>query len=92
MLDSLPEEYIGHDIFIDKAGNWHFEGIRHEPKDILKKVDVVFNALHGEFGEDGKLQKLLDSFGVPYTGSGALGSAIGMNKVLTKRIVQDARY
>ncbi|MEK9131907.1 MAG: D-alanine--D-alanine ligase [Patescibacteria group bacterium] len=86
VLDSLPEEYIGHDIFIDKAGNWHFEGIRREPKDILKKVDVVFNALHGEFGEDGKLQKLLDSFGVPYTGSGALGSAIGMNKVLTKRL------
>lgn len=86
VLDSLPEEYTGHDIFIDKAGNWHFEGVRRDPKDILKKVDVVFNALHGEFGEDGKLQKLLDSFGVPYTGSGALASAIGMHKALTKKL------
>lgn len=86
VLDGLPEEYSGHDIFIDKAGNWHFEGMRREPGDILKKVDVVFNALHGEFGEDGKLQKLLDSFGIPYTGSGALASAIGMNKALTKKL------
>lgn len=47
---------------------------------------VVFIALHGPFGEDGTLQALLDAVGVAYTGSGVLGSAIGMDKAMQKRI------
>lgn len=46
----------------------------------------VFIALHGRGGEDGRLQGALDLFGIPYTGSDALASAIGMDKVVTKRI------
>ncbi len=51
------------------------------------KPDVVFNALHGKFGEDGNVQGLLNLLRIPYTHSGVLASAIGMNKVMTKRIV-----
>ncbi|HET9435920.1 MAG TPA: D-alanine--D-alanine ligase family protein [Candidatus Limnocylindrales bacterium] len=47
---------------------------------------VVFIALHGPFGEDGTVQALLDAVGVPYTGSGVLGSAVGMDKAMQKRI------
>ena len=49
--------------------------------------DVVFIALHGTCGEDGRVQAAFDLLGIPYTGSGYLGSAIAMDKDLTKRLV-----
>jgi D-alanine-D-alanine ligase len=49
---------------------------------------VVFVALHGPFGEDGRVQGLLEAAGLPYTGSGVAASAIGMDKALFKRIVR----
>jgi len=52
-----------------------------------KMADIVFLAMHGEEGENGKLQALLDLYGIRYTGSGYLGSAIAMNKSLTKTIL-----
>lgn len=50
--------------------------------------DRVFNILHGRGGEDGVLQGTLDALGVPYTGSGVLGSALTMDKVRTKQVWQ----
>lgn len=50
------------------------------------KPDVCFIALHGRFGEDGTIQGLLELFGIPYTGSGVLASALGMDKVASKKI------
>ncbi|HEX3264625.1 MAG TPA: D-alanine--D-alanine ligase family protein [Candidatus Limnocylindrales bacterium] len=47
---------------------------------------VVFIALHGPFGEDGTVQAVLESIGIAYTGAGVLGSALGMDKVLQKRV------
>lgn len=52
-------------------------------------ADIVYLALHGACGEDGRIQAALDLLGVPYTGSGCLGSAIAMDKDLTKRLVAD---
>jgi D-alanine-D-alanine ligase len=52
----------------------------------LPKVDIVLNALHGRFGEDGQLQSLLDYWSIPYTGSGAIGCAVSMHKGLTKDV------
>lgn len=54
---------------------------------ITKKVDVVFPAMHGTFGEDGSLQGLLEMSGVPYVGCGLDASVIAMDKVLAKQIV-----
>ena len=51
-------------------------------------VDRVFNILHGRGGEDGVLQGLLSALGVPYTGSGVLGSALSMDKVRSKQVWQ----
>lgn len=51
--------------------------------------DLVFLALHGSCGEDGRVQAAFDLMGIPYTGSGYLGSAIAMDKDLTKRMVAD---
>ena len=50
-------------------------------------IDVAFIALHGTGGEDGVIQGILEFLGIPYTGSGVLASAIGMNKVKTKEIL-----
>jgi D-alanine-D-alanine ligase len=52
----------------------------------LREVDVVFLALHGGTGEDGTVQALLDLAGVPYTGSGKLGSAVAWDKDVAKRL------
>jgi D-alanine-D-alanine ligase len=49
-------------------------------------IDVVFPVLHGPYGEDGTVQGLLDLAGVPYVGAGVLGSAIGMDKDVQKRL------
>jgi D-alanine-D-alanine ligase len=55
---------------------------------VAKQFDRVFNILHGNKGggEDGTLQGLLDSFAIPYTGSGVLGSALAMDKIRTKQV------
>lgn len=50
------------------------------------RFDRVFIALHGRYGEDGTIQGVLETLGVPYTGSGVLASAIGIDKITTKRI------
>ena len=55
--------------------------------EICQAADVVYLALHGACGEDGRIQATLDLLGVPYTGSGYLGSALAMDKDLTKRLV-----
>lgn len=56
----------------------------------LRQTEVVFLALHGGPGEDGRVQSLLELLGIPYTGSGPLGSALAMDKELSKRLFQDA--
>ncbi len=89
VLKNLPEKYFGKDIFIDNSGTWHVDGLPRDPHRVLKHVDVIFNALHGAYGEDGTVQKTLDTFGVPYTGSRAYASAVGMNKHLSKKIYKD---
>ncbi len=63
---------------------------RDKPLRLLleERFDRVWIALHGPGGEDGTLQGALEYLGVPYTGSGVMGSAIGMDKVRTKRLAQ----
>ncbi len=50
------------------------------------KPDVIFNALHGQFGEDGYIQSILESFKIPYTHSGVVASSIAMDKEISKKI------
>src|SRR6202163_78304 len=56
-----------------------------------QRVDVVFPVMHGTFGEDGTIQGLLDLAGLPFVGAGVLGSAIGMDKDVAKRLLQVAK-
>ena len=53
-------------------------------------ITLAYIALHGAYGEDGCIQGLLEIMGIPYSGSGVLASALGMNKIATKRLLQSA--
>ena len=86
VLSALKDKYITKDILIDKKGVWHMDGLPVTPEKVCRSVDVVFNAMHGEYGEDGKVQQILNLLSVPYTGSEALPSAIATNKELTKDV------
>lgn len=57
---------------------------------VLSKVDIVFNALHGFFGEDGKIQAILEFLQIPYTHSGVLASALAMDKAKAKIVAKAA--
>ncbi len=78
------------DIIIAKNGEWILDGRVRMPEYVLHSVDIVFNALHGKFGEDGTIQRLFDRYAVPYTGSKAMPSGIAMNKVVTKNILKES--
>lgn len=56
----------------------------------VEPVDVIFPVLHGPFGEDGTVQGLLKLANVPFVGAGVLGSAVGMDKDVMKRLLRDA--
>jgi D-alanine-D-alanine ligase len=60
--------------------------------EVLQRLrpDVVFNALHGRYGEDGRVQGLLDLLAIPYTHSGVLASALAMDKPMAKRVFASA--
>ncbi len=79
------EQYDPRDIFISRDGTWHLHGIAVAPEKALQGVDVAFNAMHGEYGEDGQVQRLLERLGTPYTGSGVIASGTAFNKHLTKQ-------
>jgi D-alanine-D-alanine ligase len=75
-----------------------YEVIRYDPKTDLQRlvkeagrIDVALIILHGPYGEDGTIQGLMDLLHVPYQGSGVLGSAVAMNKIISKRLYSEAR-
>ena len=63
---------------------------RLDTSGLVQSVDVVFPILHGPLGEDGTIQGLLKLAGVPFVGAGVLGSAVGMDKDVMKRLMRDA--
>lgn len=83
-------------ILIDKKGNWFIKSKKAKKLSSLlafkllgsSAFDVVIPLVHGTGGEDGALQGLLELSGVPYVGSGVLGSAVGMDKVIQKKILE----
>ena len=91
-------------IGIDDHGGWHRvdtvddlahvatpESMHARPDiELLDQVDAVFPVLHGPMGEDGTIQGLLELIGMPYVGPDVLGSAVGMDKDIMKRLLRDA--
>lgn len=81
-LGELTDEEV--DVLIAKVGK------RLAVEDLKKLMDFGFLALHGAWGEDGSIQGILEWLNIPYSGSGILPSAIGMNKVFQKNLMKEA--
>lgn len=91
VLSSLaPDKYKPVDILVTKDGTWHVGGLPKRLEDIKVTVDVVFNALHGEYGEDGQVAQMLEEHKIPYTGSTAVPSTLAMHKGLAKEAFRRA--
>ncbi len=84
IIRERPELYDPLDIFISKSGEWHRSGLVEEPHQALRHTDVVWNALHGSYGEDGQVQRLLERMQIPFTGPTSMAAALSMDKHLTK--------
>ena len=87
-IKNIPEEYIVKDIIISKDLSWNNRGVQTSPEKILRDVDLVINSIHGNFGEDGSLQRILNNFSIPYTGSPALPSLMSFNKYFAKKYLK----
>jgi D-alanine-D-alanine ligase len=89
VLDALSDRQPL-DVVIDRTGRWLVEGRIRSPQAALAGVDVAFLALHGEYGEDGTIQRLLRRSDTRYTGSHELPSAIAFDKCQTReRLIND---
>lgn len=86
LLRSMPDEYEPLDIFISRDGLWHHAGLSEDPHQILSRADVVWNALHGHYGESGEVQRLMDNLNKPFVGSGVSASVFSHNKDLSKNL------
>jgi len=89
---SLMSGQAVYDALIDQGVNAHLFDIGQRGLSSLaeQQFDRVFVALHGRYGEDGTIQGALELLGIPYTGSGHLASALAMDKIMTKRLWQQA--
>jgi D-alanine-D-alanine ligase len=74
---------MGHDVFESDVSPHDLSGLRHP-------ADVIFPVLHGEFGESGELQEILEGRGLKFVGSGSKASRLGMDKVATKQAWEKA--
>ena len=97
-------KYEVYAIYIDKNGSWFRYVGKQDTKEInlkyiqkinniteyIRQLDVVFPVLHGQYGEDGTIQGLLELLKIPYVGCKVLASSIGMDKVYTKIIFEKA--
>jgi len=91
IIANLPEErFSARDIYIDKNGQWHDRGRSVAPERVLRQIDVAIIGLHGEFGESGEVQKLLERFGVSYAGADSFGSYLAMHKLMAKTRAKEA--
>jgi len=91
VLAALPKnKYKALDIFIDKSGTWHYLGKPIKPASIFMRVDAVFNAMHGQYGEDGEAQKIFNAHHIPYTGSGVMASHLAIRKDIARGVFKNA--
>ncbi|MFD1188708.1 D-alanine--D-alanine ligase family protein, partial [Pontibacter rugosus] len=96
-VEALPESVHGLQIYLESLGELSIEeqdkiiakaGKRLQPNEFKQHFDFAFLALHGPYGEDGSIQGLLEWYHMPYSGSGILPSAIGIDKAAQKELLK----
>jgi UDP-N-acetylmuramate--alanine ligase len=97
----LPESNPPFQVYVESLGQLSEEqtnalcnsvGKRIQPSDFKNIFDIAFLALHGPYGEDGNIQGILEWYGLPYTGSGILPSAIGISKTAQQDLMRQAGF
>jgi UDP-N-acetylmuramate--alanine ligase len=97
----LPHSELPFQVYIESLGKLSPEALQElisevgrkvEPHQFRELFDFAFLALHGPYGEDGNLQGLLEWYDIPYSGCGILPSAIGINKIIQKKLMEDAGF
>lgn len=100
-VNTLPPSPNAFQVYLESLGNLSIEkqakiirevGKKIAPEDLAKYIDVAFLSMHGNYGEDGQIQGLLESLRIPYTGSGIRACAIGMDKAFQKKIMQTGDF
>src|SRR3989338_117900 len=89
-LDQSKYQAIG--IKITKDKEWFVGNRKMDERKALKSCDLVFNALHGTFGEDGRVQALLEYYDKRYTGSGITASALAMDRLRSREMFKLAGF
>lgn len=82
-----PVRYDAQRVFIDKRGRWSTP-----LKKLKRQADIVFIAMHGEYGEDGTVQALLEKEHIPFTGSGSTASRLGMDKIVAGELFKKSGF
>jgi D-alanine-D-alanine ligase len=84
-LKHLPDDrYTSRDIYIDKQGLWHLNGVPTTAERVLPSLDIAILPLHGEGGQDGEIQRTLERFGTPYTGADSYSAFLASHKMMAK--------
>ncbi len=100
-VDFLPDSINGFPVYAESIADSQDRnakamaeaiGVLLEPSQLSQHIDIAFLCLHGKNGEDGRLQGMLEWYGIPYTGSGILSSALGMNKAIQKKWMKQAGF
>ena len=87
-INNINKKYDVSEIYVDKEGNWYKDGkLLENIIEYLKELDIVFPLIHGNIGEDGKLQGLFETFNIKYVGSNTISSALAMDKGFCKIIL-----
>ena len=87
-VENINKKYQLSTIYVDKDGLWYENNkLMNNVVDFLKEQDVIFPLIHGNIGEDGKLQGLLETFNIKYVGSNTISSALAMDKGFCKIIL-----
>ncbi len=86
----IPLQLLVQNTTIDIANRLEQEAVRIAYEELASVADFIYIGLHGKYGEDGCLQGLLELLGIPYTGSGVMASALGMDKHLQRKLLAAA--
>lgn len=87
-VENINKKYQLSTIYVDKDGLWYENNkLMNNIVDFLKEQDVIFPLIHGNIGEDGKLQGLFETFDIKYVGSNTISSALAMDKAFCKIIL-----
>lgn len=87
-VENINKKYQLSTIYVDRDGLWYENNkLMNNVVDFLKEQDVIFPLIHGNIGEDGKLQGLFETFDIKYVGSNTISSALAMDKAFCKIIL-----